>query len=175
MWFTLKEHGTKRLGAKIAENCRQARYLGELVERSPSLQLLALVTLNIVCFRFASPDLGGMAPALVDQINRDIVIELQESGFAAPSLTRIGAATAIRVNLTNHRTVWADLDAFVAAVIHLGHALKERYRSSPGGHDEGGKRWAAGAAWHDVNESAPVTVGASSELTTAQPVSATKG
>ena len=86
VWFTIKAHGADRLGAVIARNCHQARHLGALVEASHELELLAPVGLNIVCFGFRGP---GLDPAARDALNTDIVADLQTSGIAAPSTTRI--------------------------------------------------------------------------------------
>lgn len=112
VWFTLKEHGLERLGEKIADNCRQARYLASLVDAHPDLEMLAPVALNIACFRFRAAE-----ESTLDKLNGDVVVTLQEKGIAAPSTTRIGGKLAIRVNLTNHRTTDADLDLLVDAVI----------------------------------------------------------
>lgn len=122
VWFTLKEHGTDRLGAKIAENCRHARYLAESVRAHPELELLAPVSLNIVCFRFV----GQTEASALNRINGEIVADLQERGIAAPSTTRLGGRLAIRVCICNHRTQRTDLDALVDAVLVLG-----RERASP--------------------------------------------
>ncbi len=117
VWFALKEHGTRRLGQAIEENCRLAQQLGERVSAHRELELLAPVALNIVCFRFRR---AGLAPVDLDRLNTDIVADLQESGLAAPSTTRIGGRTAIRVNITNHRTTSADLAVLIDAVLAIG-------------------------------------------------------
>ena len=130
VWFTLKEHGIPRLGAKIDDNCRQARYLAERVEADSDLELLAPVGLNITCFRFRRPGLSGEA---LDRINREIVTTLQERGIAAPSTTRLEGKLAIRVNLTNHRTRRADLDALLEAVLGIGRDLAEAADTTPPG------------------------------------------
>ena len=128
VWFTIKAHGLDRLGEVIARNCRQARYLGLAVARSRYLALLAPVSLNIVCFRFV---LVGLDPDEVDRLNDDIVVELQRSGIAAPSTTRINGKLAIRVCLTNHRTSFADLDLLVNEVERIGRseALAHEHRA----------------------------------------------
>jgi aromatic-L-amino-acid/L-tryptophan decarboxylase len=107
VWFALKEHGVERFGRAIARNCRQAEYLGELVRAAPEIELLSPPSLSIVCFRFRPP---GWAEADLDRLNEDVVADLQESGVAVPSTTRVRGALAIRVNITNHRTRREDLD-----------------------------------------------------------------
>ena len=113
VWFTIKEHGLNRLGAKISDNCHLARYLGDLVEKHPNLERLAPVSLNIVCFRYRLPELAG---AELDSLNEELVLLLQESGVAVPSKTRVNNQAAIRVNVTNHRTTRADMRVLVAAI-----------------------------------------------------------
>ena len=123
VWFTMKEHGLRRLGEVVTRNCAQARYLAEQVEAHPGLELLAPAALNIVCFRFLAPELSEQA---LDDLNAGIVVELQERGVAAPSTTRLKGRLAIRVNLTNHRTRLADLDILLEAVLAAGQAWGRR-------------------------------------------------
>ena len=113
VWAQIAEFGTDRLGRMIERNCYQASYLGEQVEKTPGLELLAPVALNICCFRYTEP---GLSDAVLDAMNDEIVIQLQEQGSAAPSTTRLKGRLAIRVNITNHRTARADLDILLDEV-----------------------------------------------------------
>ena len=111
-WFTLKVHGTARLGEVIEHTCAVARYLQQQVEAHPELELLARANLNIVCFRYRGPE--------PDALNTRIVLELHESGLAAPSTTTIHGHLAIRCAIVNHRTRTADIDRLIAAVLKFG-------------------------------------------------------
>ena len=115
-WFTLKVHGTDALGAAIVRSCALARALERRVAAAPVLELLAPVTLNIVCFRYACDD--------ADRVNRAIVADLQEAGEVAPSLTSIDGKVAIRAALFNHRTDERDLDALVRGATAFGNAAR---------------------------------------------------
>ena len=117
VWFAIKEHGTHKLGQLIKQNCDQAQYLRSLVLNQPRLELMAPAPLNIVCFRFRKE---GAAPEALDHLNEAIVTDLQLSGIAAPSTTRIHGCLAIRVNITNHRTRYADLDLLVESILAIG-------------------------------------------------------
>jgi aromatic-L-amino-acid decarboxylase len=114
-WFTLKVYGLEALGQMIARTCQLARYLEQRIGERKELELLAPVSLNIVCFRYKSPD--------ADRVNARIVVDLQESGIAAPSTTRINGELAIRAAITNHRTDSTDIDALVDATLAIGNAL----------------------------------------------------
>ena len=115
VWFTLKVYGLQALGRMIAHTCALARYLEKRIAESKELELLAPVSLNIVCFRYKCPS--------ADRVNARIVVELQESGVAAPSTTRIHGDLAIRAAIANHRTSHSDIDALVDATLAIGRAL----------------------------------------------------
>ncbi len=119
VWFTIKAHGIDALAQAIAGSCAGARHLGARIQTSRELELLARVSLNIVCFRFAP---AGLPEAALDAVNEAIVAALQQGGVAAPSTTRINGRLAIRACIVNHRTTLADLDLFVREVERLGHA-----------------------------------------------------
>ena len=111
-WFTLKTFGTERLGAVIARTCELAKYLERRVLAEPELELLAPVALNIVCFRYGADD----------ALNAKIVVDLHESGIAAPSTTLINGRLAIRAAFVNHRTQTGDVDALMDAALRFGKA-----------------------------------------------------
>ena len=52
-------------------------------------------------------------------MNDEIVIQLQEQGIAAPSTTQLQGRTAIRVNITNHRTARQDLDILLSEIVRI--------------------------------------------------------
>jgi glutamate/tyrosine decarboxylase-like PLP-dependent enzyme len=120
VWLALKAHGLDGYGRMVAQNIAQARYLGELIDREPRLELLAPIALNVVCFRFAREGLGA---AELDALNTEILMRLQEEGIAAPSGTTVGGRFALRVAIVNHRSRREDLEALVHAVVRLGGSL----------------------------------------------------
>jgi aromatic-L-amino-acid decarboxylase len=113
-WFTLSAYGSGALGRSIERTCELAQYLKHRVEQDSRLELLAPVALNIVCFRYRCSD--------ADAVNARIVIDLQESGVAAPSTTIIGGRLAIRAAIVNHRTGEGDIDRLVDSVIRFGES-----------------------------------------------------
>lgn len=123
VWLTVKAYGLDALGEVVARNCRQAQYLAARVTQTPDFELLAPPSLNIVCFRYAPTGLGDAA---LDAANGAIVADLQASGIAAPSTTRIGGRLAIRVCLTNHRTETDDLEILIEAVERFGQGQARR-------------------------------------------------
>ena len=111
-WFTLKTYGTDKLGAIITRTCALAAYLETRILAEPRLELMAPVQLNIVCFRYRGRE--------ANKLNGDIVIDIQESGIAAPSTTILDGQLAIRAAIVNHRTDKRDIDALISAVLDFG-------------------------------------------------------
>jgi glutamate/tyrosine decarboxylase-like PLP-dependent enzyme len=119
IWMTFKSFGTKRIGEVMEANVGHAAYLAKLVDDDPSLERLAPVELNIVCFRYV----GDNAPADVDTLNERILIALQNSGFCMLSSFRTRGSFCLRVAISNHRTRRADLAELVERVVAEGRRL----------------------------------------------------
>jgi aromatic-L-amino-acid decarboxylase len=124
VWMSLQEHGLDKYRRLIRQNIAQATYMGKRVLETPGLELLTPVSLNIVCFRFHS---GNMNDDQLNFLNKEILMRLQEKGIAAPSYTFIQDRYAIRMNITNHRTITADLDAVIESTIRLGREILHEY------------------------------------------------
>lgn len=120
VWMTLRTYGLAKLGRMVDQNVAQAHYLARRIEAESTLELLAPVALNVVCFRFA-PE--GLDPARIDDVNREIVMRIQERGIAVPSSTRLRGRFAIRVAITNQRSRRPDFDALVDAVASVGREV----------------------------------------------------
>jgi glutamate/tyrosine decarboxylase-like PLP-dependent enzyme len=120
VWMTLKAEGVAHLTRCIEQNVRHAQYLAAVVERSPDLELLAPMALNVVCLRYAPP---RPSQPNWDAINEEIVIRLQERGIAIPSGTVVNGRYAIRVANVNHRSRREDFDALIQAILELGRGL----------------------------------------------------
>jgi len=120
-WFTLQVYGADKLGQVISHTCALAQYMKQRIETSAQLELLAPVSLNIVCFRHRGK--SGMDGAKLDRFNADLAVAIQESGKAAPSTTLINGQLAIRAAIVNHRTESAEVDALIDSALELGETL----------------------------------------------------
>lgn len=120
VWMTIKEHGLDRFGRMIARNVEQAHYFGGLVESDPSLELMAPIGMDIVCFRF-NP--GGMDDEKLNVLNKEILIQLHERGIAVPSYTTLKGRYCLRIAIANHRSRREDFDLLAREVVLLGREL----------------------------------------------------
>jgi aromatic-L-amino-acid/L-tryptophan decarboxylase len=103
-WFTLETLGADRIAGSIERCCRVARHLERRLRKLPMFEVVAPVALNIVCFRVRGAS---------DKVQEAVVMDLQERGLAAPSLTVLHGRTTIRAAIVNHRTTTRHADLFV--------------------------------------------------------------
>jgi glutamate/tyrosine decarboxylase-like PLP-dependent enzyme len=121
IWMALKEHGVEKFGRLIDQNIAQARYLTQLIEAEPALELTAPTTINIVSFRHR---LAGASEERLKALNTEIMLRLQEDGIAALSDTTVHGRHCLRVAIANHRTRRDDLDLLVTEMLRLGREIE---------------------------------------------------
>lgn len=125
VWMSIKEHGLDRFGRMMTRNVKQAHYLGQLIEKEQEMELLAPIGLNIVCFRF-NP--GKLDDETLNELNKEILIQLQEQGICAPSYTTLNGRYCLRAAIANHRSVQDDFDVLVEEVVRIGQELTKQFR-----------------------------------------------
>ncbi len=124
VWMSIKEHGLDRFGRMIARNVEQAHYFGQLVENDPALELMAPIGMDIVCYRF-NP--GGMNDEALNALNKEILMQLQEQGIAAPSYTTLNGRYCLRIAIANHRSRFEDFDVLAKETVRLGQELAAQF------------------------------------------------
>jgi len=120
VWMSIKEHGLDRFGRMIARNVEQAHYFGGLVEQEPTLELMAPIGMDIVCFRF-NP--GGLDDAALNALNKEILMRIHEQGIAVPSYTTLGERYCLRIAIANHRSRQEDFDLLAREVVRIGNEV----------------------------------------------------
>jgi aromatic-L-amino-acid decarboxylase len=124
----IRQHGIQKYARLIQQNVDQAHYLAGVIQSTPNLELLAPYPSNVVCFRFR-PD--NCDEESINKLNREILVELHESGVAAPSNTMIRSAFALRVAVTNHRSRRDDFDVLMESTVKIGKELAPKYCYTP--------------------------------------------
>ena len=108
VWATLRAYGRAGHRAMIERHLALARTLGAVVEAAPDFELLAPVSLNIVCFRYAPPSLAGDEAAL-DQLNQELGQAVLDDGRVYVGTTRYDGRVAFRPAIVNWRTTEPDV------------------------------------------------------------------
>ncbi|WP_297336712.1 aminotransferase class V-fold PLP-dependent enzyme [Algoriphagus sp.] len=120
IWMSLKEHGSEKYAQLIAQNNDQALYLAQLVNQHPELELTAPVCMSITCFRMIKT---GAGEEFLRDLNREILLRLQEDGIASPSSTTLNGKYTLRIANVNQRTRMEDMDLIVREVLRIGREI----------------------------------------------------
>ncbi len=120
VWMAIYAYGIKKFGRMIEKSVELAKYLETLVDKSDKLQLIAPVSLNIVCFRYVHEKLSEEQ---LNELNKELLFRLQNSGIAVPSNKRLQGKYCIRAAITSHRTKPSDMDILIKEVEKIGDVL----------------------------------------------------
>jgi aromatic-L-amino-acid decarboxylase len=122
IWMSMEENGYKKFGRMVTQNIAQVQYLKSLVLNNSLLELVAPAPLNILCFRYRGNIQNN---EVLNALNKELLLQLHESGVALPSYTTLNGKYAIRVANTNHRTLKKDFEILVEKVVELGQKLEK--------------------------------------------------
>ena len=122
IWATLAAYGRDGYRAMVERHLGLAQHLGRRVSAAPDLELLADVTLCIVCFRVAPP---GVPESDLDDLNRRVGAALLSDGRVFAGTTVYGGRVALRPAIVNWRTTEADVDLFVDVVRELAARVRQ--------------------------------------------------
>ncbi len=111
-WFSLTAYGMDGYREIVERDCLLARMLGERIQQSELLDLLAPVRLNIVCFAPRNP---GMSDRLIAAV--------RDSGSTLVTPTVLHGTAAIRAAFCNWRTTESDLDIVWEALVKAAEEL----------------------------------------------------
>lgn len=117
VWATLRAYGREGYRQMIERHLELAQRLARSVDAAPTLERLAAVPLNIVCFRY-NP--GGLSEKELDQLNQKLGEAILRDGRVYAGTTRYENRVALRPALVNWRTAEEDVDLFTDVVQELG-------------------------------------------------------
>jgi aromatic-L-amino-acid decarboxylase len=112
-WMVFRTFGEEGLRLRIREHIRLARVLASWIEADPDFELVAPVTMAVVCFSVRRETAG---PAQVDRTNEAIVQSVNATGEAYLTHTDLRGTTAIRLAIGNVLTTEAHVAACWALV-----------------------------------------------------------
>ncbi|MFY0597622.1 MAG: amino acid decarboxylase [Cognatishimia sp.] len=118
VWMALETIGEEAFSEAITRNCDLAGFMAQEVQAQAGMAL-ACDPVSNVCVFTAQTDLPAEAQSA---LNVRIAVELQESGEAVFSTTKIGDVEMLRAAIVNHRTTNAHIREAVQAVAALASA-----------------------------------------------------
>ena len=122
LWMTLQHLGRRGAAAHVTRHNALGRRLAALVDAAPDLELMAPVTLSIVCFRYA-PDGWPAGDGRLDDLNKAIMQDVQAGGEAFLTNAALRGRFALRACILHYATAEPDLLALLDVVRRAGTRL----------------------------------------------------
>ncbi len=117
LWLSWKHLGTLGFARLIEHNVDLAAYLAARCREAPDFEMVPdEPELSVVCFRHLP---GGVAGPELDAYQDRLQLELEASGEAWVSTTRIGGSTYLRAGIVNYLSTEADVDRMLQALRRL--------------------------------------------------------
>lgn len=116
VWVALKYHGLEGYKAAIEKDNRLAAHLAQKLGAQPSFEVITPHSLSIVCFRYHPEGVSGDD---LDDLNRQLLARVQESGRAFLTGTTLRGRFALRACIVNPRATESDINALVATLIEF--------------------------------------------------------
>ena len=113
IWATLRAYGRAGYSAMVERHLDLAARLGGLLEADGDFELMAPVTLNIVCFRYRP---AGAEESTLDELNRRLGQAVIDDGRVFMGTSVYKGVTVLRPAIVNWRTTIEDIE-FTAAVV----------------------------------------------------------
>lgn len=118
LWFVLRSFGVEGIQQKIRVHIAWAQRLEKEIIQTPDFEILAPVSLNLVCFRYApqgQEDLNTLNEKLLQAINA--------TGKAYLTHTKLRGQYTLRMVIAQTNTTWEHVAAAWAMIQHLAQAL----------------------------------------------------
>lgn len=117
-FWNIQQAGRSGLEAHVRRHIDLARYLEQVIETSPDMELVATGPLTAVCFRYAPAGLRDEASLAL--LNQDIVADVQVGGRAFLAGTDIRGRYALRSCALHYALDESHVHAIVDAVREAG-------------------------------------------------------
>jgi aromatic-L-amino-acid/L-tryptophan decarboxylase len=123
-YMLLRAYGKTKYGKLIQQNIDQIRYLADLIEMEPKIELTAPVVSNIACFRYNPSELDEEQ---LEKLNKMLVQELFKINFWIVSDTVINGKYMLRACNVNHRSRREDFEFLVNEIKKIGAKLEKEF------------------------------------------------
>jgi glutamate/tyrosine decarboxylase-like PLP-dependent enzyme len=130
VWLALQQVGRDGYVQMLSDDIRLARELFHRIPRYPALQAFTQ-SLSITTFRYVPQDLNSGSEHVehyLDQLNKELLTRLQNSGEAYLSNAVIHGKFVLRACIVNFRTSLADVEALLPLIVRIGEDLDAALR-----------------------------------------------
>ncbi len=96
LWFVLRCYGVANLQRHLRQHIQLAKDLAQKMEQHPFIEILAPITLNLICFRTSPPHLME-DENLLNDFNQQLLTRLNQSGKMYLSHTKLNGKYTLRM------------------------------------------------------------------------------
>ena len=128
--MVLEFAGRAGVQALVKRHNALAQRLSELIKEEPDLELLAPVTLSVVCFRYAPSALRADEEKL-SALNKSLMECVQSGGEMFISGTTLRNRFALRACILHYDTTRDDLATLIKVIRDTGEQLVQAEASKP--------------------------------------------
>lgn len=110
-WMVMRNFGSRGLAARIREHIRLAQLFASWLNADPRFELMAPVTMAVVCFRLVSQSTEGTRASdqELNSVNKRLVEAVTNTGDAYLTHTTLNGKVAMRIAVGNVLTTEAHL------------------------------------------------------------------
>jgi len=118
-WAAVARLGREGVRDMVINCNNMARLLGELVEKSDNLELLAPVSTSTVNFRYSPYDMS-LSNKTLDSLNQKISDDIVDSGEAHIPTTKVNGVVSLRACFLHYENCEDDVHHLIALVLQFG-------------------------------------------------------
>ncbi|MFB0533315.1 MAG: aspartate aminotransferase family protein, partial [Desulfatiglandales bacterium] len=119
LWFVIRYFGIRGLQQKVRSHIELAKEFESWIQKDPRFEVMAPVTMNLVCFRYHPPE-GNFTEEELERINKGLMDELNRSGKMFITHTELKGRFTLRLCVGQTNTTrghvqraWEQLQASV--------------------------------------------------------------
>jgi aromatic-L-amino-acid/L-tryptophan decarboxylase len=123
LWFVLRSYGTEALQEKLREHIRMARDLAETIGQEEEFDLMAPVTMNLICFRYKPK--GVEDENELNRINESLLKKINDTGKIFLTHTKINGKYVLRMVIAQTNVEQRHVDEawkIIQRAKSLGHS-----------------------------------------------------
>ncbi|MYA96147.1 MAG: aminotransferase class I/II-fold pyridoxal phosphate-dependent enzyme [Nitrospinae bacterium] len=119
VWMSVQTFGMAAFRRAISKGMELAGQAEEYVRESPVLEMLAPVSLGVVCFR-VNPGDADLGEEALEEVNRTVLARVFWDDKAFVSSTLLKGKFALRFCIINHTTAWDDVRETLEGIERFG-------------------------------------------------------
>lgn len=119
LWFVIRSYGVDGLKQMIRNHIIMANWFADRIKDLANFELMAPVSLNLVCFRWNN---GQLDNTELNRINKRLLSEINESGEVYLTHTILSGQYTIRLSVGQRTTTISDVERALEIIVRAAEA-----------------------------------------------------